>query len=154
MLVFTTYPRQRILLARWSRQCRLSGCHLGTKLPCSLQPDGQKLHLQHTHERKEKKTCSKHWDQSQSGDRNVFLSLLSYFFIILTARAVHMILCVKALLHSEHWVFCTFSKTVIATLTNCQLKKKKIFLPMTNTGMKAPLGTGMVVASADIQNWV
>lgn len=24
---------------------------------------------------------------------------------------------------------------------------------MTNTGMKAPQGTGMVVARADIQNW-
>lgn len=34
----------------------------------------------------------------------------------------------------------------------CRLEQAAEDSPMTNTGMKAPQGTGMVVASADIQN--
>lgn len=48
MLAPLTHPRRRILLALWNRRYRLSGCHLGTKLPCSPQPDGQKLPLKYT----------------------------------------------------------------------------------------------------------
>lgn len=50
---------------------------------------------------------------------------------------------------------------IILTLTNQQFlshtrprsHRAGCSLPMTNTGMNAPEGTGMVVASADIQNW-
>lgn len=81
MLAFTTYPRQHILLARWNKQCRLSGCHLGTKLPCSLQPDGQKLHLQtHTQTQREK-TCSERWVRSQSDAGNVFWLIMWHLFL-------------------------------------------------------------------------
>lgn len=45
MFVSLTYPRQRNLLVLWGRWYRLCECHLGTRLPCFLQPDDQRLPL-------------------------------------------------------------------------------------------------------------
>lgn len=49
MVVSLTYPLQRSLLALWGRWCHLCECHLGTRLPCFLQPDDQRLPLKYTH---------------------------------------------------------------------------------------------------------
>lgn len=45
LIVSFTYPRQHSLLALWGRWCHPCECHLGTRLPCSLQPDDQRLPL-------------------------------------------------------------------------------------------------------------
>lgn len=43
-----TYLQQHILLALWGRWFHLCECHLGTRLPCFLQPDDQRLPLKYS----------------------------------------------------------------------------------------------------------
>lgn len=147
-----TYPQRRILLARWGRWSRPSGCHLGTRRPCSLPPGGQRLLLQRPHRRRLEDSFLRNNLMESSSQ----LGLFQHFPKASRDR--------DASASPHHDQPTSMKPLPFLFMMRCFLKVSPACsddssisgcycLPITNTGMKAPQGTGMVMARADIQNW-
>ena len=120
------YPPRRSPLARCGRCCCWCGCRRGTRLPCSPPPGARRLPL----------PAERGWEWVQGLSRHLTQSCTLSSVPALLGKGTSGCASVGWLVapssHHAH--------------TGYRLS------PMTNTGMKAPQGTGMVVARADIQN--